>query len=64
MAELRDKKPEIKITPRFHCADFTPQHYEEWFKEDNISQFIKILLRRLKYITLLITIIDIVNSTE
>lgn len=48
IAELREKKPEIKILPRFKCEGFNKEVYEEWLKEENANQFIKILLRRLK----------------
>jgi hypothetical protein len=46
--ELRENKPEIKILPRFKCEGFNAQVYEEWLKEENSNQFLKILLRRLK----------------
>ena len=48
MAELREKKPEIKIVPRFKCEGFGGQQYEEWVKEPNADQFLRILIRRLK----------------
>jgi hypothetical protein len=48
MSELRERKPEIKIMPRFKCEGFTAEQYSEWLKEANADQFIKILVRRLK----------------
>jgi hypothetical protein len=46
--ELREKKPEIKIIPRFKCEGFAATSYEQWLKEDSVNQFLRILIRRLK----------------
>jgi spore germination protein YaaH len=49
MLELREKKNDVKIVPRFMCSEFNGQLYAEWLKEENVEHFLKILLRRLKY---------------
>lgn len=49
MSELKEKKPEIKITPRFKCENFNKDTYSLWLKEENSNQFLRILMRRLKY---------------
>ncbi len=46
--ELREKKPTIKILPRFRCEAFAENTYEQWLKEENVNQFLRILIRRLK----------------
>jgi len=48
MSELREKKPAIKIIPRFKCEHFNAEQYEEFLKEENVDQFLRILTRRLK----------------
>lgn len=47
--ELREKKSDIKILPRFKCEGFAANMYEQWLKEENVNQFLRILIRRLKY---------------
>jgi hypothetical protein len=48
MTEIREKNSKIKIIPRFKCEHFNAQNYEEWFKEESVNQFLRILIRRLK----------------
>ena len=48
MNEMREKRPEVKILPRFKCEGFNIQTYEEWLNEENSNQFLRILIRRLK----------------
>ena len=48
MSELKERKPDIIILPRFRCEGFTAEQYSEWLKESNADQFIRILIRRLK----------------
>jgi GH18 family chitinase len=45
---LREKKPSIKIVPRFACSEFTGPSYKEWLKGENMDHFIKILMRFVK----------------
>lgn len=39
----------MKIVPRFNCQGFSVEHFIELYKNDNTEQFIKVLMRRLKY---------------
>lgn len=47
--EIRAKNSNIKIMPRFHCEDFSLEDYINWFNKPTFDQFLKILLRRMKY---------------
>ncbi len=49
MTEMRERKPSIKIMPRFKCDAFDSEAYKNFVKEENVEQFIKILMRRIKY---------------
>ena len=60
--ELKLKNNQIKIIPRFRCEGFTAESLTNWFKEDNINQFIKLLMRRLKFY--FICYLDITSLTD
>lgn len=47
--DVRNKNSNIKIMPRFRCDDFSLENYINWFSKPTFNQFLKILLRRLKY---------------
>ena len=49
MIKIKEKNNKIKITPRFNCHGFNVEHFVELYKKDNTDQFIKVLMRRLKY---------------
>jgi GH18 family chitinase len=49
VAELRERKPTIKLMPRFICSEFKLNDFTEWLKEKGIEQFLKVLIRRVKF---------------
>ena len=49
LINIREKNKNIKVVPRFICQNFAAEHLVELYKGDNTEQFIKVLMRRLKY---------------
>ena len=49
LMKMREKNDKIKIIPRFNCQNFASEHYTELYKPQNTIQFIKVLMRRLKF---------------
>jgi hypothetical protein len=49
MDEMKEKKPNIKFMPRLICSEFTIETYKLWLEDENMTHFLKILMRRLKY---------------
>jgi spore germination protein YaaH len=47
--KIREKNNKLKVVPRFNCQSFSAEHFVELYKPDNTEQFIKVLMRRLKY---------------
>lgn len=49
LIKIKEKNPKLKVVPRFNCNSFSIEHFVELYKNDNTEQFLKILMRRLKY---------------
>ena len=49
LIKIRENNSNIKIVPRFNCQNFGAEHFVELYKQDNTEQFIKVLMRRMKY---------------
>jgi len=49
LIKIREENNKIKIVPRFNCQSFSVEHFTELYKADNTIQFLKVLMRRLKY---------------
>ena len=48
LKEVKTKKPNAKMMPRFHCQNFNMQSIEQFLDFENRSHFFKVLIRRLK----------------
>ena len=46
--EMKEKKLNIKIIPRFMCSEFDPDSFKIWLEDANMEHFLKILMRRMK----------------
>jgi hypothetical protein len=46
--ELKEKKSDIKIIPRFICSEFNNELYKLWLDDFNMENFLKIFIRRMK----------------
>jgi hypothetical protein len=46
--ELKEKKSNIRIIPRFLCSDFNAELFKVWLEDANMEHFLKILIRRMK----------------